>query len=196
MQDPEGSVSWRTVIDRDWSGARRFLNARGYSPAQDVLIMRRKVVPNPVVSLPDGFRLRDAVSSVDAETVTRLYNTANRRSFGFAPLAVDELSETLETPGGRLLVVVDPQDEIVGSTQTLPGFNSVGILHAIQVLPEFQGRGLGKFLVAAAIDVLTRSGFRLVELSVDARNTLAVDMYRKLGFYEWSRDSVFEKDSQ
>ncbi len=104
-QDPIGSVTCRTVIGSSRTTAKATLKARGYRVVQEIAVLRRESLPLCPAVLPRGFKLRDAIPSVDVEAVARLYNIANRRSFGFAPLTSDELNETLGLPGGRLLVI-------------------------------------------------------------------------------------------
>ncbi len=75
----------------------------------------------------------------------------------------------------------------------MPYHDGIGVIHAVQVLPQFQGRGLGRFLVAVAMNVLAQHGFRTIELSVDASNEPAMSLYRAFDFVEWSRDVIYEK---
>jgi mycothiol synthase len=58
----------------------------------------------------------------------------------------------------------------------------MGEIYVIGVDPDFQGDGLGKPLVVAGLDALTRRGARIGMLYVDAANPAAMRMYGDLGF--------------
>lgn len=191
-QDEPGEVIRRTVVAEDWPRAQERLRARGYVEVREVLYMRRFGLPPARPVVPAGFALRDAALSVDGEALTELYNTAHAKTFGFSPLAVDDLTLGLEAPGGRLLVLEASDGALAGAVQTLPYLAGVGVLHAVQVAPGHQGQGLGKILVAAALNALAQQGFGTVELSVDAANGPALRLYHSLGFAEHTRDLVYE----
>jgi len=191
-QDPAGKVVWRTVIDAELRALGSVLEHRGYGLKQTILLMRRTGIPPMMGTLPPGLTLRDADPVRDAEVITQLYNVAHRSAFGFAPISQADLQATLGAPGGRLMVVESVDGEVIGSAQTLPFYDRVGVLHALEIAPHWQGRGLGKYLAKAAIEALAQSGFRTVDLAVDAENGPAVGLYRGLGFVVARRDLTYE----
>jgi ribosomal protein S18 acetylase RimI-like enzyme len=50
------------------------------------------------------------------------------------------------------------------------------------LLPEYRGRGVGERLLVASIEAARAADFERIELSVYARNTRAIALYRKVGF--------------
>jgi mycothiol synthase len=58
----------------------------------------------------------------------------------------------------------------------------VGEIYVIATDPDFEGRGLGRRLVLAGLDWLTRQGITVGMLYVDAANDGAVHLYKALGF--------------
>ncbi len=192
-QDAPGEVVQRTVIGADWAGARTRLEKRGYRHIRTIVHMRRSGLPPDRPALPAGHRLRDAEPARDGPALTGLYNAAHAKAFGFAPLSAADLKATTSAPGGRLLVLDGPDGQLAGAVQTLPYFAGVGVLHAVQVAPEAQGRGLGRLLVAAALNALAQQGFGVVELAVDADNAAAQALYTRLGFAPRGHDLVYER---
>ncbi len=62
--------------------------------------------------------------------------------------------------------------------------SQVGEIHEIVVLPEFRHEGIGRELIERAMEFL---GDDKIELWVGAKNTKALDFYRKLGFEQKER---------
>lgn len=58
---------------------------------------------------------------------------------------------------------------------------------SIAVDPDYQGRGLGKKLTAAALDILRDSGVHKIMLEVREWNEAAYHIYKKFGFREVGR---------
>ena len=192
-QDEDSKLIHRTVLAGEQSCDSDLLNERGFELVQRIKIMRRIGPPPPLTKLPATFSIRDADIEQDASFITRLSNVANRRTFGFAPLVESELEETVDAPGGRLLVLETDQGRVVGSAQTLPFFDNIGVLHSVYVDPQYQGLGLGRFLVLTALNVLAQHGFRCVELSVDEKNLAANNLYSTLNFEVYRIDETFER---
>jgi ribosomal protein S18 acetylase RimI-like enzyme len=52
----------------------------------------------------------------------------------------------------------------------------------IAVLPEYEGRGLGRRMLQRAEDRARAGGFRRITLTVDAQNDRAKEIYRRAGW--------------
>ncbi len=93
------------------------------------------------------------------------------------------VASNIET--GNPQFVADDGGRIVGwcdiRRETVPIYAHEGML-GMGLLAEYRGRGLGKRLIRAALDAARAAGFERVSLSVYARNTRAVALYRKVGF--------------
>lgn len=67
----------------------------------------------------------------------------------------------------------------------------LGEVYVVGVVPDAQGRGLGKALTLAGIEHLRAQGLGAIMLYVDSENTAAVELYRRLGFTRWDVDTMY-----
>ena len=76
---------------------------------------------------------------------------------------------------------------------TPEGHAPLGEVYVVGVVPQAQGRGLGRLLTVLGIRHLQRQGVDAVMLYVDAENTPAVNLYRALGFTRWDTDVMYAR---
>ena len=85
-------------------------------------------------------------------------------------------------PAGRLLLAWD--DELAGCVALRPMGDGAAELKRLYVRPAFRGRGLGRRLAEAALAEAVAAGHRQVYLHTLPAMTVAVQVYRALGFAE------------
>lgn len=61
------------------------------------------------------------------------------------------------------------------------------------VIPAARGGGLGAFVVRRALGIASALGARRLVLAVDADNRPALALYRRAGFIEWGRRTVYAR---
>jgi mycothiol synthase len=61
------------------------------------------------------------------------------------------------------------------------------------VVPAARGRGLGEIIARFAIETARRGDAQRLVLAVDAANAPAMAMYRRAGFLEWERRTVYAR---
>ncbi len=64
--------------------------------------------------------------------------------------------------------------------------SAVARLYSIAVDPGLHGRGVGRRLVEAAIDLARRRGAAILRLEVRVDNAAAIALYRGLGFHDFA----------
>ena len=90
---------------------------------------------------------------------------------------------------GLLLVAETAGAKVVGTV--IAGWDGHrGWLYAVAVDPDAQRQGVGRALVAAALDRLTACGCGKVNLQIRAGNTAVVAFYERLGFAVEPRTSM------
>ena len=117
------------------------------------------------------FREGDFASLSELWTVTGIGNPARGDT-------LDSVRRTLAR--GGLLFVLASGDRIVGSAWISDDGRRL-YLHHMAVLPELQGRGLGKSLMEAAVSAARERRMQM-KLEVSEANGGAIALYRKYGF--------------
>jgi GNAT superfamily N-acetyltransferase len=134
------------------------------------------------------YRIRHATGAEDA---------AVARELG---AYLDYLGETLDGEGldkdiaqwqsaydgvhGRLLVVEDPAEVVVGTAAVRMLEPGVGEIKRMWIRPAHQGKGLGRPLMDACLAAARALGCRLLRLDSERRLAAAVHLYRAYGFTE------------
>ena len=173
----------------------------GYRPVRDLWKMRlsRSNASLPEVQFPEGVTLRPFEPGHDEQA----WLDVNAAAFAHHPeqgsMSLADLQARMDEgwfdPAGFLLAV-DGEGRILGFhwTKVHPGTGghpAIGEVYVVGVSPEAQGRGLGKALTVAGIEHLHAAGLDAVMLYVDADNTAAVALYRRLGFVRWDQDVMY-----
>lgn len=85
--------------------------------------------------------------------------------------------------GAHDLLVLDSDKRILGYVLVLyrAGTN-LGRMYSIAVLPDMQGRGLSKILLAAAEDAAQQHGCGYMRLEVSVNNVPAISLYKHRGY--------------
>ncbi|WP_026549155.1 mycothiol synthase [Arthrobacter sp. Br18] len=156
----------------------------------------------PDVVLPEGVRLRAFVPGQDEEA----WLETNRAAFAHHPeqgatTLADlraRMAEDWFDREGFLLAERTGEPGLLGFhwTKVHPAVGAhppMGEVYVVGVAPRAQGSGLGKALTVAGINSLHRRGLQAIMLYVDADNTAAVALYRRLGFTRWDVDVMYSR---
>ena len=166
--------------------------ATGLTRGRDLYQMRRRLP----VGEPYELETRPFRPGLDDDA----WLAVNNRAFEWHPEQGGWDASTLKAresepwfdPAGFLLHDETDPDPEGGAQRRLAGFcwtrvhaddhPPLGEIYVVAVDPDFQGRGLGRRLVLAGLDHLSRRGLEIGMLYVDAANRPAVKLYVDLGF--------------
>ncbi len=135
----------------------------------------------------DIFLIRDYQSS-DFENLIRLWKATGI----YCPERKDDKKsiEKCNASGGKMLVMENTKDKrIMGSSwMTVDGRRLY--MHHFCILPEYQGRGLGKALGYASLEFIKQTGYQ-TKIEVHKENTRAKNLYEKLGFFSYTDYDIY-----
>ena len=176
-------------------GAAEVLRTAGFAPRYDYLTMRRPATaapPPPPSPLPAGWRWETVdAARVDAARVDVVHAALHEAfrdspSFMLSPLPLFRRAVASGVSTWRALL---DGEEVAGLVQLAAA--RCHELRTVARRPAWRGRGLGPRLVAEGLRLLHEHGARDVELSVEAPNERAWDLYRRFGFEIEARSPVF-----
>jgi GNAT superfamily N-acetyltransferase len=110
------------------------------------------------------------------------------RDFTEVDAAYEKAFADIDADPRNQLIVADSAGEVVGCMQVtyLPGLGRHGaersLIEAVRVRSDLRGRGVGREMMAWAIDQARQRGCALVQLTTDKSRADAHRFYRNLGF--------------
>lgn len=159
----------------------------------NVVLMYSKTLRPFAAVLPSGFSIRNFEDPQSDRISWALIETA-AREFDDVEKALKKFDQWTEEDWDRLrekmfFVVDDETGNPVGTITAWSGEldgQDLGRLHWLAVLPEYEGKGLGKSLVSKAIDEMLEN-HESAYLKTQTHNVHAIGIYYKAGFSSYQR---------
>lgn len=188
--DGGGSVTW-WVDDAD-DTIRAAAADQGLTQSRELFEMRRPL-PHPERA---SVTTRDFVPGIDDDAWLAVNNRAfaghgEQDGWTNATLAL-RMAEPWFDPAGFRLYEAD--GELLGFCWTKVHTDQhppIGEIYVIAIDPSAHGRGLGRELTLAGLDSLADRGIASASLYVDAANSAAIRLYRRLGFTSYRTRTAF-----
>lgn len=171
-------------------GAAELASKYGFTAQRTLLRMTR---PLEGVESPPGGVAIDSFAPADADRIVEI----NAAAFAHHPeqgkLTRAEFDDLTNQPwfSAEGLKVARVDGELAGFHWTKRHGDGLGEVYVLAVHPDFEGRGLGRSLLAAGLTHLREAGDREVELYVEGSETRVVAMYEAAGFGIANRDTNF-----
>jgi Acetyltransferases len=103
--------------------------------------------------------------------------------------SIETIKRTIDIGGCLLILEAKADGRICGSSwMTVDGRRI--LLHHFGVLPEYQGRGLSKFLLKESLQFVKKKGHQ-VKLEVHSKNFKAISLYKQFGFVHLGEYNVY-----
>jgi ribosomal protein S18 acetylase RimI-like enzyme len=176
-------------------GAEQALRDAGFVRAYDTFSMRR-AGSAPAPASPEALPAGWSWAALDASRVDEAH-AALVEMFRDAPSTnlrpLDDFREAVVSGACRWYVLLDGE-RLAGLVQiALHGAGDAirGEVRTIGRAPSYRGHGLGPRLVAEALRLLREDGAGDVDLTVEAANERALDLYRGFAFQVVARTPVF-----
>jgi mycothiol synthase len=144
----------------------------------------------PDVAFPEGYEVRSFVPGKDEEAWCEVRNAAFATLRGsetpVTPAMVADMASRESSLGGEMLILFHG-DRPIGVVRCTPdeheGLPAMEI-GPLAIIPEYQGRGLGRSLLRTALKIAKEGGYSQTVLSVNAENERAKSLYIQEGFRE------------
>lgn len=162
--------------------------------------MVREVAEIPDFSLPEDYEIKPFVLGKDEASWCYIRNTS------FAKLKGSEIPITPEMVAGMMTA----EDDIEGGSMILyHGEKAVGIVRGstddyegeivmnigpLAIIPEYQGKGLGRALLRASLGFARDKGYKRIILCVNAENERAKALYIDEGFKQVEAVACYRYD--
>ncbi len=156
-------------------------------------VLVRDNIEVPAFDFPDGFKLKSLQFNKDEADWCKVRNTAFAALKGSEtptqPEAITAFKDESEYVDGGLIMLYK-EDEPIGiirMTKEHENDKDYAFIGPLAVMPEYQGMGLGKNLLRAALSFGKTVNLPYGMLCVNAENDKAADLYLKEGF---TKDTV------
>ena len=127
----------------------------------------------------------------DAFFVAELFNLYRvfYRKDSDPKLALKFIRERLKKKDSIILMAMETKEKAVGFVQLYPSFSSTSVakifvLNDLFVTPSTRKQGVGKALIAAALEIAKKQKAVRVDLATEKSNTSAQQLYDGIGFKE------------
>lgn len=160
--------------------------------AVETLVTLTAMLPVGRMALPNGCRLGQRQDGDAVEAIARAAFRSDR--WHADPAIPDEKAHAfkgvwarndLEGRAAATLVTVAEDGTVSGFNALLARDDDL-IIDLIAVAPQYQGKGMGRLLVHAAL-AYGAGRYRTIRVGTQAANTASLRLYRSMGFEEMSR---------
>ncbi len=108
-------------------------------------------------------------------------------------VGLDALDQGLKDPSISIYMLKKENKAVGSATIQIKEDLSLAYIYDIAILKEYNGQGLGSYLLKSCIMVLKDKNIKRASLLVTGENKRALDLYKKIGFKETDVDLIMTK---
>jgi len=186
----DGAAAVDAIVDSRDKEALGFLSRREFERMVTLWTLEADAnfAPAEEPRAPSGYALRTYRPKEDTAILTDLFNRTFADHLTFCAMSEAETRsiEAVPTFDPKLTAMLETDDgQAVGYARcTLRGDAKDGWIEILGVLPEYQGKGLGRFLLLWSMYTLAKGKARALRLIVEGSNDRARALYDSEGFME------------
>lgn len=186
-------LDYDTVIDR-------LMKARGFAVVQADLpppLFERSLDELPAIQLPDGFTVQGVRNLDDGQLRARVTHGAFRPDDDWDGYSAEyaQFIGSAIYDGERDLFVRSPDGRGASAcTIWFDPVNAVGLFEPVATHPDFQGKGLGKAVMAEGMHRMKAAGMHRATVGFDPNNVAALALYTSMGFRASCYFVVYRKE--
>jgi mycothiol synthase len=185
-----GLESICVFVRQDNKKTSEFMEGLGFYPYRYSFLLVRQGTEIPAIELSEGYELRSFRKGYDEASWCEVRNEGFAKLLGsetpITPGMVTEMVNGEEyIEGGMLLLYHEgkPVGVIRGARDEYEG-RPIMDIGPLAIIPEYQGKGLGRSLLRAALHFGAKEGYDRAILCVNAENERAKALYLQEGFRE------------
>ena len=169
------------------SPAARFLTALGfYAEHEEQVLALDALEKLPPARITLGYALRTLARGEAIDRFRRHYDMVFAGLPWYQPYDSDqEVAADLASAGD--LLFLDHGRQAIGFLWLRWPDLDVAEIEPVGVLPQYQGRGFGRQIMLAGLNMAAQQGGRKVMVGVWSQNAAALALYERLGFRETTR---------
>jgi mycothiol synthase len=167
-----------------------FLSRRGFDKLVHLWTMQADpdFAPQEPPAVPRGYRLREYRKGDDTALLTDLFNRTFDRHVSFFISTVEDTRSIETTPmfDPKLTVFLETEQgqAVAYARNSVRGDVRDAWVDVLGVLPEYQGKGLGRFMLLHSLYLLAQTRPKAIRLIVEGSNDRARALYDSEGFME------------
>lgn len=189
-------------IRQDNVVAKKILSRLGFRAVRQFLELRRQLTK---ADLPDATHhnyFSRNLQHGEEDKLTQIQNRCFANTWGYNPNTTEEITYSLRLSrcSPEDVILIYEGDKPVGYCWTrinceaeIANSERKGRIFMLGVDPDYRGKGIGKIALLAGLTCLKSRDVRVVELTVDSENKAALNLYRSVGFRNWSSILWYEK---
>jgi len=157
----------------------------GTMPHTSIVMVRPTLAALPEAPLPMPYVFRPYVPGDEANWV-RIHELADQYNKSTLALFVQQFGTDAKQLGERQFYLCDGAGDAIGTitawqNEDYPGRN-YGRVHWVAIVPEHQGKGLGRPLLAACLKRMAELGHDGAYLTTAPPRLAAINLYLRFGF--------------